>query len=211
MHSRKLKTSDWESVLPDALHAIRSLLCTATNSSPHERLFNYNRRSTSGRSIPSWVKPGRVYVRNHTKRTKNDPPVTSATLVHANPEYAHIRLDSGVETTVNIRDLAPYPVETTEEVDDVFEGPNPLPVVTPDNNDSQVHQNNIEQPESGHSEQPIVDAAVDRDVALLNETLTQQGPISGTPSSPIAEESQTLRRSARKTALPRRYGDYEMN
>ena len=211
IHSRKLKMSDWETVLPDALHSIRSLLCTATNTSPHERLFNYDRRSTSGRSIPSWVKPGRVYVRNHTKRTKNDPPVTSATLVHANPEYAHIRLDSGVETTVNIRDLAPYPVETTEEVDDVFEGPNPLPVVTPDNNDSQVHQNNIEQPESGPSEQPIVDAAVDRDVALLNETLTQQGPISGTPSSPIAEESQTLRRSARKTAPPRRYGDYEMN
>ena len=111
LHSRNMKASEWETVLPDALHSIRSLLCTATNSTPHERMFNFSRKSTSGKTIPSWVKPGPVYVRNHTRRSKNDPPVTSATLIHANPTYAHVRLPSGVETTVSIRDLARQPTE----------------------------------------------------------------------------------------------------
>ena len=89
LHSRKLKHSDWESVLPDALHSIRSLLCTATNQTPHERMFNFQRKSTSGRGIPSWLKAGPVYVKDPTRRSKNDPPVTTATLLHANPEYAY--------------------------------------------------------------------------------------------------------------------------
>jgi transposase InsO family protein len=55
-----LKTQDlpieaWETVLLDALHSVRSLLCTATNCTPHERIFTYHRRSTSGRSIPTWL------------------------------------------------------------------------------------------------------------------------------------------------------------
>ena len=33
-----------QNVLPDALHSLCSLLCTSTNCSPHERLFNYERR-----------------------------------------------------------------------------------------------------------------------------------------------------------------------
>ena len=139
IHSRKLKMSDWETILPDALHAIRSLLCTATNVSPHERLFNFDRRSTSGKSLPSWVKPGRVYVRHHSKRSKNDPPVSPATLIHANPEYAHIRLDSGAETTVNVRDLAPFPVVAPGETMDDFEDPSSLPVPVQENDNSQVH------------------------------------------------------------------------
>ena len=109
LHSRKLKMSEWETVLPDALHSIRSLLCTTTNTTPHERMFNFTRKSTSGKTIPSWVKPGPVYVKNHTRRSKYDPPVSSATLLHANPQYAHVRLPSGVETTFSIRDLARQP------------------------------------------------------------------------------------------------------
>ena len=108
-----MKTSDWETVLPNALHSIRSLLCTATNTTPHDRMFNFVRKSTSGKTIPSWVKPGLVYVQNHTKRSKNDSPVSPATLLHANPQYAHVRL--GVETTVNIHDIAPHP-DTSEEI-----------------------------------------------------------------------------------------------
>ena len=51
---------------------------------------------------------------NHTKRSKNYPPVSPATL-HANPQYAHVCLPSGVETTVNICDIAPHP-DTSEEI-----------------------------------------------------------------------------------------------
>ena len=33
--SRNIDVTHWELVLPDALHSIRSLLCTATNATPH--------------------------------------------------------------------------------------------------------------------------------------------------------------------------------
>ena len=102
-----MKNSEWETVLPDALHSIRSLLCTATNSTPHEKMFNFTRRSTTGKSIPSWVKPGPIYVKNDMRVSKNDPPVMQATPLHANPQYAHVQLPSGVETTVNIREISP--------------------------------------------------------------------------------------------------------
>ena len=41
--SRNLKESQSETVLPEVLHAIKSLLCTTTNATPHERLFSYQR------------------------------------------------------------------------------------------------------------------------------------------------------------------------
>ena len=72
-------------------------------------MFNFTRKSTSGKSIPSWVKPGPIYVKNHTRKTKYDAPVSPATLLHANPSYAHVRLPSGVETTVSMRDIARQP------------------------------------------------------------------------------------------------------
>ena len=94
-------------VLPDVLHSIRSLLCTATNVTPHERLFSYNRKSASGTSIPSWLTPGRVYLRNHTRSSKHEPIVEEAELIDVNPQYAHVKLNSGHETTVSLRDIAP--------------------------------------------------------------------------------------------------------
>jgi len=53
LSSRNLPVEHWEAVLPDALHSIRSLLCTATNETPHERLFNFKRRSAFGVSVPT--------------------------------------------------------------------------------------------------------------------------------------------------------------
>ena len=61
LHSRNMKASQWEDILPDALHSIRSLLCTSTNMTPHERLFNFPRKSTSGHSIPTWLNGRRIY------------------------------------------------------------------------------------------------------------------------------------------------------
>ena len=113
LHSKRMRPSEWESVLPDALHSIRSLLCTATNQTPHERMFSFSRKSTAGKSIPTWVKPGPIFVKNHTRKSKHDPPVSPATLLHANPEFAHVRLPSGTETTVSIRDVAPCAEETS--------------------------------------------------------------------------------------------------
>ena len=37
-----LPLSRWESVLAEALHSIRSLLCTTTNATPHERFLFFS-------------------------------------------------------------------------------------------------------------------------------------------------------------------------
>lgn len=64
LKSRELPTKLWQVVLPDTLHSIRSLLSAATNATPHERMFNFTRRSSSGQSIPSWLcEPGTVLLK----------------------------------------------------------------------------------------------------------------------------------------------------
>ena len=41
------------------------------------------------------------------RQSKYDPLVEEVEVLHANPQYVHVRLPSGVESTVSIRDLAP--------------------------------------------------------------------------------------------------------
>ena len=106
--SRNLPEAQWETVLPEVLHSIRSLLCTATNATPHERLFSYQRRSPSGHSLPSWLAtPGPVLLRRHARTNKYEPLVEEVQLLEANPQYAHVRFPDGRESTVSMRDLAP--------------------------------------------------------------------------------------------------------
>ena len=108
LESQGLAPCHWERALSDSLHSIRSLLCTATNCTPHERLFGYQRRSSTGHSVPSWLSSAdRAYLRKHVRQSKYDPLVEEVEVLHANPEYVHVRLPSGIESTVSIRDLAP--------------------------------------------------------------------------------------------------------
>ena len=60
--THRLPESSWEMVLPDALHSIRSLLCTSTNVCPHDRFFDFERRSMMGESIPDWL----LYLDTHS-------------------------------------------------------------------------------------------------------------------------------------------------
>ena len=102
-------------------------------------MFRHTRRSVSGMSLPSWLKPGPIYVKRHV-RNKGNPFVDEAQLLELNPTYARVRLNNGRETSVSIRDLAPCceeqgvetdvsgsetPVENDPEVnvDSVLEGP----------------------------------------------------------------------------------------
>ena len=115
VESRKLKINAWEDVLPDALHSIRSLLCTSTNETPHERMFGYRRRTASGQSIPSWLcEPGPVLLKRHVRASKYDPAVEPVELIEANPHYAHVRFPNGREDTVATRDLAPIGAELVD-------------------------------------------------------------------------------------------------
>ena len=53
LKAQHLPINQWENVLLQALHSIRTLLSTATNAIPHEQLFNYPRRSSSCSSVPT--------------------------------------------------------------------------------------------------------------------------------------------------------------
>ena len=108
LKSRSLSIPQWEHVLADALHSIRSLLLTAAYVTPHERLFNYQRRSMSRCSIPTWLSsPGSVLLKRHVRQSKYDPVIEEVELLETNPRYAHVRYPDGKETTVALRDLAP--------------------------------------------------------------------------------------------------------
>ena len=109
LKSRGLPISKWESVLGEALHSIRSLLCTATNSTPHDRIFSYPRKSAAGVALPEWLStPGAtILLRRHKRDSKYEPRVDRVELVTCNPQYAHVRFPNGRETSVSLRDLAP--------------------------------------------------------------------------------------------------------
>ena len=122
LKSKGLPTEQWEVTLPDALHSIRSLLCTETNTTPHERMFQYSRRSTNGNSLPSWLlAPGPVYLKRHVRTSKYDPLVDEVELIEANSQYAHVRLPDGKESTVALRHLAPVGNERLSENDSLSE------------------------------------------------------------------------------------------
>ena len=113
LKTRGLSTDRWQDVLPDALHSLGSLLCTATNCSPHERLFNYERRSSTGGSVPSWlIMPGPVLLKCYIRTNKYEPLVDEVELLQSNPQYTHIQYADGRETTVSLRHLAPLPEDT---------------------------------------------------------------------------------------------------
>ena len=118
IESRGLKMSAWETILPDALHSIRSLLCTATNTTPHERLLKCPRRSSSGQTLPTWLTdPGTVLLKRHVRQSKYEPLVEPVHLIEANPHYAHVRYPDGKEDTVSVSDLAPmgFDASTSDE------------------------------------------------------------------------------------------------
>ena len=108
LKSRKLSVSYWESVLNFALHAVRTLLCTSTNETPHDRFFSFPRRSATGYSFPNWLKPGPVLLRKFVRHCKSDPLVEPVQLMNvSSPHYARVRFKDGRESTVSTSDLAP--------------------------------------------------------------------------------------------------------
>ncbi|KRY05773.1 hypothetical protein T12_1666, partial [Trichinella patagoniensis] len=107
LKSQGLPTEQWPAVLPDALHAVRSLLCTSTNATPHERFLVFSRRSTSGRSIPAWLLDSKsTLLKKHVRNSKTDPLVEEVRLLEVNPTYAYVRFPDGRESSVSTRHLA---------------------------------------------------------------------------------------------------------
>ena len=109
LRSKQMPKKTWENVFQDALHSTRSLLCTSTNSTPHEQFFRFQRRSMLGKSLPNWLlNPGPVFLRNLV-RNKGDPLCQEVKLMENNFSFTHVRFPNGRETTVSTKDLAPNP------------------------------------------------------------------------------------------------------
>ena len=110
LKSKELDSKYWETVLSDALHCVRSLLCTSINESPHERFFNFTRKSSFGLAMPSWLlNPGNVRLKRHVRPSKHDPLVEEVELLETNPNYAKVKFPNGHESNVSLRHLAPLP------------------------------------------------------------------------------------------------------
>ena len=110
-----LEPKHWEKTLRSVLHSIRSLVCTTTNQTPHERIFRFERRTLTGHALPSWLlNKERALVRKQVRKSKYDDWVEECDILHVTPTYAQIRTDSGKEQTVSLRDLAPLPSQTYE-------------------------------------------------------------------------------------------------
>uniref|UniRef100_A0A2C9LYU2 Integrase catalytic domain-containing protein n=1 Tax=Biomphalaria glabrata TaxID=6526 RepID=A0A2C9LYU2_BIOGL len=100
--SKELDIAKWELVLNDALQSIRSILCTATNRTPHEGLLGFNQRSGFGTSLPTWLtSPGPVLLKN-VRSSIYDTITEEVDLVTCNPQYTVIRTPNGREETVSL-------------------------------------------------------------------------------------------------------------
>jgi len=86
---------------------VRTLLSTATNTTPHEGFLPFPGRSMLGRSLPTWlITPNTVLLKRFVRK-KSEPLCDEVELLDANPKTALVRLPDGRESTVSVSDLAP--------------------------------------------------------------------------------------------------------
>ena len=112
-----LEKSRWETVLPTALASMRSLLCTATNSTPHDRLMRFPRSSITGTDLPDFLlNTGNTVLLQRHVRSKGDPLVEPVTLVETiTPHFARVEHSNGKIDTVSTRHLAPSTPQASPE------------------------------------------------------------------------------------------------
>ena len=192
LRSQHLPESSWETVLPTVLHSMRSMLCTSTNCTPHERIFQYQRKSSSGYTLPQWLSsPGKVLVRKFVRSSKSDPLVEPAELIEANPSYSKIRYPNGREGTVSTGDLAKPGL---------------------DNDNDMIHSEQKVEPTMIHEGQPefVLDQDQEERIVPKNDfegfipSQTIQSPLRNRLQDEV--ESCKPRRSERIRKAPDRYG-----
>ena len=87
---------------------LRSLLCVATNSTPHEQFFNFQQRSCTVQSLPTLLTSNKIaFVRRFIRHSKSDPYVDEVELVNVNPTYAEVGYFNDRKATISSRHLSP--------------------------------------------------------------------------------------------------------
>lgn len=85
LKSKGLAASQWELVLMDAPHSLRSLLCTVIETTLNEQLLSYNRKSTSKISMQTrFPIPGPATLRRRARSSEYKSLVDELDLVHSN-------------------------------------------------------------------------------------------------------------------------------
>lgn len=108
LRTNRMDVKQWEHALPQALNSIRSLLCTSTNTTPHERMFHHPRKTGSTIALPTWLTtPGPVLLKKHVRNNKYEPLVEEVQLIDSNPSYARVQFRDGRQSTVSLKHLAP--------------------------------------------------------------------------------------------------------
>lgn len=202
LKTRDLKPADWESVLPDALHSVRSLLSTATNCTPHERLFSYQRKSTYGRAIPTWLAcQGKALHRRQVRLSKYDPLVDEVDVLDVNPNYAHVRFQDGRESTVSLRHLAPTP--SGDDTGRATEDQDSSAPSTRDPLRQPVPEDQLEPEDS-----PAVSQGHPASPQGSEESTSGPSPQTMPSSAPCPQTKQSARQSGRSTRVPGYLKDY---
>jgi len=119
LRSLGLPKTHWEDVLPLALASTRTLLCTATNNTPHERFCQFPRSSVVGTEIPKFLRnPGSEVLLRNRMRGKFDPLVQKVRLVETiSPHFSRVEYSDGKVDTVSTRDLAPIAESLSPEAE----------------------------------------------------------------------------------------------
>lgn len=118
----KIGINQWDTVLDRSLHSIRSLISTATNATPHERLFSFARSQFVTNHFTFEVDKF-MYLKKFV-RNKSEPLVERVEVVNRNPNYTEILHGNGRFDRVSNNDLSPCPdmPPVTNEL--------PVPIVT---------------------------------------------------------------------------------
>ena len=92
LHQNQLDISTWPRFLGKALHCIHSLHCSSTGTTPHARLFNFNRRLLPV-SCHGVIPAGNYAWLCRFIRHKNDSSGELVKIAAAYPGYAVVARD----------------------------------------------------------------------------------------------------------------------
>jgi len=210
-----LRNNQWDLVINEALNAQRSLLCTSTGSSPHDRLFGFKRKL-----LPCFDNKKLdlssdkfVYVRNFLRKSKNDPISVKAKLLNFNPSYSVIQYLDGRISNVNNKDIGVCP-----SLDDLIDSDDskivdnvPKLEVGDISNDFEINDSSVLEPRADvcKDENIGVDDIAKKSMSDLTDTVIGEDH-STEPNNYSVNDLDlpiALRKSARNRTIPKRYLD----
>ncbi|KAL0859991.1 hypothetical protein ABMA27_010306 [Loxostege sticticalis] len=172
--------------------------CTATNCTPHERMFRHPHRSTNGISEPTWLtSSGQVLLKKFNRTHKYQPIVEEVELLHSNPDFSFIRFPDGRETTVSNRHLAPLGSDDVIPQVNGNIGNEDSSIIPPSSSPTNVNFA-LTPPTTTEAEEPIVD----------NIEELRPGPDA---SLPLPQSPESIRKSSRIRRPPKFLEDYVTN